>query len=132
MDNVWPQRPQFKSEINQLKKAKGWTLAQVAERLRSTEGTLHAYMYGKKTKPSLEYLQDAAALAGCSVSLFIDDPGAAPGGFDLSDRNPIDRYRAGRIIDYMNNPLLTEEDKDILFEDYIRDASRRIASNGKK
>jgi transcriptional regulator with XRE-family HTH domain len=89
--DVWPQREQFRLRFDAWKKARQLTTAEASGTLQVTEGTLKALLYRKTYKPGLEILQRAAAVFGCSVSEFIDDPGASAGGVDVAELRPEDR-----------------------------------------
>lgn len=127
----WTHRAAFRDAIARYKSANGGTTEDVAVLLGSTKGTLNAYLYRKDTKPSLEFLQRAAALMGVSVTMFIDDPTPNSPGVDLSTLDPLDRARFGRMVQAIGGGVLTEDDKDALFEDFMRDLQRRQATNAK-
>lgn len=128
----WPQRAAFSARLKEYQKQTGKTQAQAAIDLGLSLDGLRQILYQKKRRARLDTCQRAASVFGCSVTEFLDDPGANPAGVDLSTHTPMDRYRFGRMIESMNELPLTEEDKDILFEDWMRDAQRRAASNQKR
>lgn len=114
--------------MDEYKKSKGMTTAELALRLGTTLGTLNAYLYRATIKPSLEFLQGAASLAGCSVSEFIDDPGSKPAGIDLSGYSDIDRYRFEQMIRILSNKAFSDADKDLMLED-LRNRAKAIERN---
>jgi transcriptional regulator with XRE-family HTH domain len=85
----------------------------VAEALGTSTGTLRGWLYNRKRKPSLETLQKAAALFGCSITEFLDDPGAPPPGA-AADASEFDRF----MLRVMGSDLeaLTDEQKVAAFE----------------
>jgi len=83
--DIWEQRKRFKEAVAAFRKASGKRLQEVAELLGLKESTLKDYLYREDVRPSLQVLQQAAALFGCSVTEFIDDPGAQIAGLDPGD-----------------------------------------------
>jgi transcriptional regulator with XRE-family HTH domain len=83
----WAHRENFKTHLTRYRKERGITLDQVALELGLTRNSLMGYLYKKDgARPGLDKLQKAAALFGCSVTEFLDDPGApvpgvAPQGY---------------------------------------------------
>lgn len=135
MGDRWPQRSRFKEIVDAWRHREGLTIAAIAERLDLTYNTLRQYTSParKDTKPSVELLTRAAILFGCRLTEFVDDPNADPGGVPLGALAPLDRSKFDRMIKAVNEELvLTDEDKDILYEDYMRDAGRRDAANRKR
>lgn len=129
----WPQREQFKKELKKYKKAQGITAKGAAERFGTTVGTLNAYLSRKDTQPSLEWLQTACGVMGISVSQFIDDPGAdRPSTLDLSSFSEIDRYRFDQIIHELGDEKLTDEDRQMLFEDFKSQKMRLLSLKNRK
>ena len=128
----WPQRAQFKESAKAYKNERGVNSVGLAEDLGTTVGTLNAYLYRKDTRPSLEFLQNAARLFGSSVTLFIDDPGGLPEGFRLSDdATPGQRYLVERSLQCLTDHDLTDEDRRQIVDDMIRAADRLKAINRK-
>jgi transcriptional regulator with XRE-family HTH domain len=131
--NRWTQQPAFRKESDRYKAAHKLTTKKVAELLHTTLGTLNAYLYRKTAKPSLEFLQNAALVFGCSVSIFIDDPGAdRPTSVDLSPYSEIDRYRFDQIVHTLDDPRLSDDDRQMLFEDFKRQANWILNLKSKK
>ena len=83
----WPQRALFKRYLKLLAKKEGLTMTEVAEKLGTTYNTLRQYISvaRKDTRPSLEFIQRAAALFECSVTEFIDNPGEPMQGLALAN-----------------------------------------------
>ena len=115
----WPQRESFRKELNKYKKAQGITSKVAAERFGTALGTLNAYLSRKDTLPSLEWLQAACAVMKIGVNQFIDDPGGErPTTLDLSPYSAIDRYRFDQLIHELGDEQLTDDDRQMLFEDF--------------
>jgi transcriptional regulator with XRE-family HTH domain len=109
MDN-WTHRPRFKDLAAAYRKAKGITRKQLAVELGLKDATLDGYLYGSVGKPSIEVLQLAASLFGCSVLEFVDDPGddleGAAAGLQLSEAKRL----VGRLIfKDLASPDVTDE-----------------------
>lgn len=114
----WTQQPAFRKEFDRFKAGEQLTSKDAAITLGTTIGTMNAYLYRSTAKPSLDFLQNAAKIFGCSVSLFIDDPGAdRPTAADLSSYSEIDRYRFDQIVHTLGDARLSDADKQMLFED---------------
>lgn len=81
----WPQRDRFALELRKYSDRTEETHAEIASKLGVSTASLRNYLY-KSKKPGFITLQKASALFGCSVTLFVDDPGkkgkAAPEGQD--------------------------------------------------
>ena len=96
--DTWTHRSQFKKLASAYRKTKGITLDQFAVELGLKRDTLNGYLYGKVGKPSLEVLQLAASLFGCSILEFVDDPGddveGLASGIHLSEAKRL----VGRLI----------------------------------
>lgn len=70
----WPYHLRLKEALQEYSARTGLKHDQIAEALGVTRGSLRAYAYGTK-KPGIKFLQSAASLFGCSVTVFVDDPG---------------------------------------------------------
>jgi transcriptional regulator with XRE-family HTH domain len=92
--DTWTHRTQFKTLASAYRKTKGITLDQFAVELGLKRDTLNGYLYGKVGKPSLEVLQVAASLFGCSLLEFVDDPGDESAELLLSEAKRL----VGRLI----------------------------------
>jgi transcriptional regulator with XRE-family HTH domain len=111
--DVWPHRDAFQARVREYQARTGVTQDGVAEVLGTTTGTLRGWLYNRKRRPSFDTLQAAAALFGCSVTEFVDDPGAPPEGAPV-DATEFDRF----MLRAMGSDLeaLTDEQKVAAFE----------------
>ena len=109
---AWPQLDKFKARLSEYQRASGKTQAQVAAELDTTYGTLRFWLSGTRP-PSLPTLQRASALFGCTVTEFLDDPGAPPDGA-TEDSSEVDRFML-RIIG-TDLSKLTDREKQAAFE----------------
>ncbi len=115
--DIWGHRELFKAAVKNYRESAGVKLADVAECIGLKEQTLKDYLYRKDVKPSLEVLQKAASTFGCSVTEFIDDPGAVPAGMDpdkwaeASDR---DRVLASAMLEDLKT--IPEEEKEAYYQ----------------
>lgn len=119
----WPQQSVFRARIDAYKKAHGITQKQLAEELGTSLGTLRFWLYGDR-RPSLQSLQRVAALCGCSVTEFIDDPGQEIAGQVAPDLTEKRRVIASMMFDGVTSTDLSDEDAQLLFEDFIAMKSR--------
>ena len=108
----WPQLDKFKARLSEYQRASGKTQAQVAAELDTTYGTLRFWLSGTRS-PSLPTLQRASALFGCSVTEFVDDPGAPPAGATV-ESSEIDRFMLRIIGEDLTK--LTDREKQAAFE----------------
>lgn len=115
MDDRWPQRRRFKALMDEWRKRQGLTIAETAGQLGLTYNTLRQYTSPARrdTKPSIELLQKATTLFGCSLTEFVDDPGAPPDGA-APDSSEVDRFML-RIIG-IDLSKLTDREKQAAFE----------------
>ena len=96
----WPQVGIFKIRLKEYQGRTGRTQVQVADDLGTTYGTLRFWLSGTRP-PNRENLHRAATVFGCSITDFIDDPGAdVPGygegeGKDLSVEEKADLRAMG-------------------------------------
>lgn len=129
---VWPQRTAFRKRLKEYGKAQSLTQAEVATQLGLTLSTLRMYLYDTTRRPTQRTLEKASQLFGCSVTEWIDDPGAErPGGVDLSNESPIDRYRFDQMLIAMSDKSLSDVDRQILFEDFMNSVQRLTIIKGK-
>lgn len=80
---TWKQVELFKKRVRDYQDQTSKTQAKVAEDLGTSYGTLRFWLSGVRP-PKRENLQRAAALFGCSILEFIDDPGNGPEGIGIS------------------------------------------------
>ena len=78
---AWNRVDSFKKQVKEYQQRTGKTQAEVAKNLDTTYGTLRFWLSGVRP-PKKENLQLAAALFGCSITEFIDDPGNPLPGID--------------------------------------------------
>ena len=115
--DIWSHRDQFKVAVKQHRETAGLKIAQVAESIGIKEQTLKDYLYRKDVKPSLEVLQKAATVFRCSVTEFLDDPGAVPAEVDpneWSETTERDRVLATAMLADLRS--IPEAEKDIYYQ----------------
>jgi transcriptional regulator with XRE-family HTH domain len=117
--DIWPQRDRFKEMVKAHQKATGRSQEQVADAMGVARSSLRFWMYQRKRRPSFDVLKGAAAVLGCSVMEFVDDPGRTqvPGveqgaWAGASER---DRVIAQAMFSDITSEDLSEEDKDMLY-----------------
>lgn len=108
----WPQRKLFRDQVNAFRKANGLSRPEVAQRLGIDDGSLHSLMYDKSRGYSLDLLKRAAALFGCSLHEWIDDPGGAPP--EMAEASELDRFMARTMGSDISK--MTPEQKMAAFE----------------
>ena len=113
----WIQLPAFVKRVEEYQDKTGKTHTQVALELGASVSTLRNWLYGQKV-PGFKKKQRAAALFGCDVNEFIDNAAAErPTSVDLTAYSEIDRYRFDQVIKTLSDPALTDDDRQMLFED---------------
>jgi hypothetical protein len=128
MQDIWPQRENFKRALEKYQVKTGKKQAEVAEDLNMSLHGLRQILYQKGRRCSFETAQRASALFGASVTEFLDDPGAPPPGVDqekwavISER---DRVIASAMFADITADQLTEAEKDELYRAY-KEAKERI------
>lgn len=129
----WAYRDVFDEDYRAFRKASGWTLQQVADFLGVVPGTVDTWRRKVNgTTPSKEKVYKIAELFQKSPFRYMDDERAVMNLDGSEALNPINRHMFGRLIQSVSDPDLTQDDIDILFEDFIRDAHRRAALNRKR
>lgn len=125
----WIQVKAFREHLRRYAMRTGKTQIQIAQDLGTTYATLRFWLSGTRS-PKRASLQRAAALFETSVTNFMDDPGGAIEGEEASGLSEIQRFRAKVILGDMKAEDLTDQDWQIIFEDYIhaRDRMRAIKS----
>lgn len=83
--DIWPQRSQFRAYVKQYRQANRCKLEDVAAGIGLKDSSLKDYLYRKDVKPSIEVLQNASRLFGCSLTEFVDDPAGALSGVATSE-----------------------------------------------
>lgn len=78
--DIWAHRTAFIEAVKAHRKVSGLKLGEIAPLIGLKESTLKDYLYRNDAKPSLEVLQAASTLFGCSLLEFVDDPGGQPPG----------------------------------------------------
>lgn len=109
---AWIQVEAFKKELKNYQARTSSTRVQAAKALETTPGNLKFWLSGVRS-PKRENLQKAAALFGCSVTKFMDDPGAdIPGA--TTDSSEVDRY----MLEVMGTEMsrLSEPQKQAAFD----------------
>lgn len=124
MTQTWPQKNRFRVLLALYQMKNGKSQEKVASELGVSLGYLRNILYRSDKRPSLELLQRACALFGVSVTDFVDDPNAKLAGQDLSSASAQARFLASVIVQDMNAPDLTDEDRQELWEDFQRGLSR--------
>lgn len=136
-EDVWPKRVNFRQRLKEWTKREHKTqadfVALLNKKVKCSLGHLQNALYKPDKILGNAILAEAVKIFGppCTMMEFIDDPGSKPGGIPLRDLDPLPRAQFERMIQSTNTLLLTQEDLDILFDDYMRDAQRRDASNRK-
>jgi len=117
--DIWPQRERFKEKIKAYHEATGQSHEQMADAMGVARSSLRFWLYQRKRRPSFEVLKRAAAVLGCSVTEFVDDPGSvqAPGVDQdaWSGASERDRHIIQTVFADLTAADFTDEDKGMLF-----------------
>jgi len=112
----WPKKDAFSNQAKSYQVKTGKTQAQVADDLGVSLPTFRNYLYGSKT-PGLATIQKAAVLFGCSITEFVDDPGAeAPTG-PSEQKTELDQAREF-IVDAMGSGITSRLTDDQILSAY--------------
>jgi transcriptional regulator with XRE-family HTH domain len=122
----WIRVGNFKKQLKDYRTRTGKTQVQAAEALETTFSTLKFWLSGNRS-PHIESLQRAATLFGCSVTEFIDDPGKEIAGVDVAQLSEKRRFLAGLMFEGITADDLSDEDAQLLYEDYLAAKARLIA-----
>ena len=120
----WPQRANFKVQVDRYKAAHGIIGRDMAGRLGLKPSTLIQYLYNPKTRPSEDTLRRAAVLFECSILEFLDDPGSSSQGESVSILSEQSRFFANLIIKDLKAEDLSDDDRRILFDDFQHSLGR--------
>ena len=113
---LWSQYQKFRQFAKDYQAKSGEGQRTISEKLGINLFTYRNYLYGSK-KPGIKTLKAAAKLFGCSITEFIDDPGAPPPGIDrnswavVSER---DRVLSAAILEDIRS--VTNEEKDAYYD----------------
>lgn len=127
----WPQFQNFKRHVAKYKKEHRIKHEDVAHRLDIKIAYLRNLLYGQK-KPSFEFIQRAAALFECKLTEFIDDPGEKIAGEDASSLTPKRRFLAQMMFERYSSEDLTDEDAELLFQDFLANEQRLRAIKARR
>jgi len=121
----WLRAGAFKKRLKEYQARTGKTQAQVAKDLGTTYGTLRFWLSGTRP-PRVENLQAAVILFGngCSLSEFIDDPGKEIAGVDVTQLSEKRRFLAGLMFEGITAEGLSDEDAQLLYEDWLANLNR--------
>lgn len=106
--DVWPQRTLFRKRLKEYLDAHGWTQDRAAAALGVELIHLRNCLYRKEKRLGIEPLQRAAALFGCSITEFIDDPAATVEGIPKEGLTRLSE--AKRAVMFMMFQNLQHED----------------------
>lgn len=116
---TWLRVSNFKIQLKAYRERAGKTNAQVAVDLKTTPGTLKFWLSGTRP-PHIESLQWAATVFGCSVTEFVDDPNQEVAGQSTEGMSEKGRFLSSLMFDKFNAPDLTDEDREILFKEFLQ------------
>lgn len=117
----------LKKKLKEFREKTGKTNARIAvEDLNTTPGTLKFWLSGTR-QPYIENLQLMSEVFGCSVTEFMDDPGQEIAGQDASELTEKRRFIAGLMFEGITSDELSDEDAQLLYEDYLANRARLIA-----
>lgn len=122
----WPHVDAFKRRLAEYQARTDKTQAEVASELETTYGTLMFWLSGSRP-PKRENMQRAAALFGCSVTEFMDDPGATVAGRSTADLSEARRFVSGQMFKDITADDLSDEDAMVLYEDFLAARARLVA-----
>ena len=127
----WPQRARFRELLGEYQAKTGKNQLQAAADLGVARSSLRFWLYQRRRGPSLDVLRRASALFGCSVTEFIDDPGAAklPGvaDADWAGASEWDRLMAKSIFQDVTGDDLSMAEKEAVLKAY-RAAKKMVVS----
>lgn len=130
MKKPWPQNARFRELVDALV-ASGTSEEAQAEGIGITHSSFVTWYSSKDREPGKKTLRLLCAYYSVPLADLTDDPGAAVDGHPLSTQSPMDRHRFTQMIQMVKELNLTEEDKNTLFKEYIRDAKLRAKANQK-
>ena len=124
MDDIWTQRSIFKKDLDDYLAREGKTQGQFCDECGISLSYLRGVLYAPGKKFGIEVLQKASSIFRLSVTRWIDDPGGAISGQDLSDQSEEARFFASLMVKDVASKDLTDEDRRYLYEDHLRAIER--------
>lgn len=122
----WPQRTTYRKRLKEYQDRAKKTQKDVADYLGLSLAHFRNAIYRPEKRLGVDMLSASAGLFGCGIQEFVDDPAALSTDIDLTKSNPIDRYRFNQMIQVMGDKELSDSDRQLLFEDFIRDVERLL------
>jgi hypothetical protein len=123
--DIWPKRENYKTRLKAHLKKTGETQAQFAQdHLGLSLSHFRNCLYRDEKRLGVDALSTSAGLFGCSVSEFIDDPGAEVAGQTTDGLSEKSRFLASLMFDKFKSSDLTDDDREILYQDYLQNYDR--------
>ena len=122
--DIWPKRENYKTRLKAHLKLKGETQAQFAALLGLSLTHFRNGLYREEKRLGVDALSQSAGIFGCSVSEFVDDPGAEIAGQTTEGLSEKSRFLASLMFDKFKASDLTDEDREILYQDYLQNYDR--------
>lgn len=136
MNPNWPQQETFCEYVTRFGQKNGFVnsrgslnITDLADTFGIAASTLKQFLQNKKRlRPHYDTLSDIAAIVGCSVTEFMDDPGTSPTGTHLDqwiEASERDRMIASAMFHDITADELSEDEKNELYLAY-KEARERI------
>ena len=120
---AWLKVSNFKKQLEAYRNRTGKTNAQVAEDLGTTPGNLKFWKAGTR-QPYIVNLQRMAEVFECSVIEFVDDPGQEIAGQTAAGLTDRRRLLASQMFEAITSRDLTDEDVQLVYEDFLNSLNR--------
>ena len=124
MEDRWPQRSRFLELLEDWQTRNNKTSKDFADAIGKSLASFYTYRTRTTSRPPQELLVKMADVLGVSITEFIADPGATIAGQAVKGLTEKEQFFAEMMFNKYRDPDLTEEDRQLLFEDWTRDYDR--------
>lgn len=122
---TWFNLPRFRQRLEEFRDRTGKTNADVAAAMGIKPDTFSKYLYNNaKRQFSMEQLMGASALFECSVYEFILDSANTCRNEGLTSLSDKAKFFAQLILEKYRSSDISDEDREILYEDFVRNEQR--------
>ena len=120
----WPQRERFNQLLEEWMARTGKGVREFAMAIGKSDGTVYSYMSRRSTRPPEPLGRMMAEVLGCRLTELYSYPGATIAGQPVKGLTEREQVLAELLFAKYRDPDLTEPDRQMLFEDWMRDYDR--------
>ena len=120
----WPQRARFNELLDEWCKRNHANLADFAKACEKSASSIYTYSSRIASRPPEPLMRVFAKTLGCSILEFTTDPAATIAGQAVDGLSEREQVLAEMLFSKFRDPALSEDDRQMLFEDWMRDYDR--------